>query len=323
MAGDNLVDLLSGKSDDERAAIARRVGVCLSVDELPLAERRGAEALAGFLVRDATERVRRELSEAVTNAPHLSRDVAMKIAHDIDSIACPFLTVTDIFSDDDWRDLVLTISRGAKIAAACRTSMSEGLAIALAETGDTAVAQALVENIAAPMTKPVCNPLIERFETSPWIIDKLAERDDLMSEIAAKLITRVSAAARDKLIETYNLPEQGTAITAEAESAALLQLIREVPASRMVSLAQQLQRENKLTYSLLVMTLHDGSIGFFEIGLSLISGARLETIRAAIHHGSDGALTAMLSHAAIPQNHYSEIWEALQWLRGRLKRARA
>ena len=323
MAGDNLVDLLSGKSDDERAAIAQRVGVCLSVDELPLAEQRGAEALAGFLVRDATERVRRELSEAVKNAPHLSRDVALKIAHDIDSIACPFLTATGIFSDDDWRDLVLTISRGAKIAAACRTSMSEGLAIALAETGDTAVAQALVENSAAPMTKPVCNPLIERFETSPWIIDKLAERDDLMAEIAAKLITKVSAAARDKLIDTYNLPEQTMSITAEAESAALLQLIREVPASRMVSLAQQLQRENKLSYALLVMTLHDGSIGFFEIGLSLISGARLETIRAAIHHGGDGALTAMLSHAAIPQKHYAEIWEALQWLRGRLKKARA
>ena len=165
MAGDNLVDLLSGKDDDARIVIARRVGQCLSVDELPLAERRGAEALAGHLVRDAAERVRRELSEAVKGATHLSRDVALKIAHDVDSVACPFLSATEVFSDEDWRDLVLTVSRGARIAAACRTSMSEGLAIALAETGDTAVAQALVENTAAPMTKPVCNPLIERFES--------------------------------------------------------------------------------------------------------------------------------------------------------------
>ena len=321
MAGDNLVDLLSGKDDDARIVIARRVGQCLSVDELPLAERRGAEALAGHLVRDAAERVRRELSDAVKDATHLSREVALKIAHDVDSVACPFLSVTEVFSDEDWRDLVLTVSRGARIAAACRTSMSEGLAIALAETGDTAVAQALVENTAAPMTKPVCNPLIERFEAAPWIVDKLAERDDLMVEIAARLITKVSTAAREKLAETYNLPEQTTAITAEAESGAMLQLIREVPASRMLSFAQQLQREDKLSYPLLVMSLHDGSLGFFEIGLSLLSGARLETIRAAIHRGSDGALTAMLSHAAVPRAHYAEIWEALQWLRGRLRRA--
>ncbi|MGI9414880.1 MAG: DUF2336 domain-containing protein [Hyphomicrobiales bacterium] len=321
MTGDNLVDLLVGKGDDARVEIARRVGHCLSVDDLPLAERRAAEALAGHLVRDAAERVRCELSHAVRQAPYLSREVALTLAHDIDAVACPFLAVTEVFSESEWHNLVLTVSRGARIAAAGRTSMSEGLAVALAETGDTAVAQALIENAAAPMTQPVCDPLMERYESAPWILDKLAERDDLMAEAAAQLITRVSTAAREKLAAAYDLPNRAASITADAESGALLQLIREVPASRVLSFAQQVQREGRLNYPLLVMALRDGSLGFFEIGLSLVSGTRVETIRAAIHHGSDGALTAMLSRAGIPRGHYADIWELLQWLRGRLKLA--
>ena len=112
--------LVGDKDDDARVHIAERVGECLSSDDLVEADRRAAEMLARELVRDAILRVRRSLAMAVRHAKHLPRDIALSIAHDVDSVACPFLAVTDVFSDEDWMQLLLTISRGARAAVAKR-----------------------------------------------------------------------------------------------------------------------------------------------------------------------------------------------------------
>lgn len=69
------------------------------------ADRRAAEELAAALARDALDRVREALAVSVRNADHLPRAVALRIAHDIDSVACPFLEFTQVFSESDWEQL--------------------------------------------------------------------------------------------------------------------------------------------------------------------------------------------------------------------------
>lgn len=89
----------------------------------------------------------------------------MMLAHDVDSVACPFLEVTDVFSETDWQSLILTISRNPRISVARRVSMPDSLALSLAEIGDSVVAETLVENASAPMNAAVCDTLLQRFET--------------------------------------------------------------------------------------------------------------------------------------------------------------
>lgn len=320
MALAELKALIEERDEDGRVDIAHRVGERLCLDDLPELERRAAEALARYLIEDAIERVRRELSISVTGARNLSRDIALKIAHDVDSVSCPFLQATEIFSENDWQQLVLTISRGARVAVARRTSMSEGLAITLAQVGDSVAAQALAENNVVPMTPPVCDTLVERFGTSSWIVDKLAERDDLSPEFAAKLVSKVSSAARDKLAKVYKIALDTTPVAEKAESSAILNLIREVPPEHLASFVQGLHQEERLTYSLMLMALRDGSVAFFEAALSLATKVRVETIRTILHHGSDGPLTGLLSHARIPRTIYPDIWEELRRIRGKSQR---
>ena len=249
MQGNCLHSLIDGKTEDDRARIARRVGERLSVKDLPEAERVAAESLARDLVGDAIERVRRELSLAVKSSKYLPRDVALKIAHDVDAVACPFLEVTEIFSDNEWQQLVLTISRGARMAVARRTSMSEGLALALAEIGNSEAAELLVENSNAPMTSLVCLALVDRFESSTWIMDNLAAREDLSGDIAIRLIVKVSAGARRKLSQRYNIPELTEPIGVEAEFNSVLQLIRETSEPDLLVCAQGLPARRKGTQS--------------------------------------------------------------------------
>lgn len=310
-----LDNLLVDKAVGARMDIARRVGTLLCVDGLAQAERRAAEALARTLVEDAIERVRGELSECLKSARHLPRDVAMKIAHDVDSVSSPFLEATDIFCEDDWKQLVLTISRGARVAVARRTSMSEGLAISLAEMGDTVVAQTLIDNPAAPMTPPVCAPLIERFEASTWILDKLAERGDLHAEIAAQLVTKVSAAARAVLVKAYGLGDDGAKIVDDAEVAALLRLAAATPVAQLATFCERLHQDDALSFPLLLGALRKRLLAFFEFSVAELAGLPAETIASVVRRGSDGNLTALLSRLKVPCAVYADMWDELQAVR--------
>jgi uncharacterized protein (DUF2336 family) len=259
--------LLGDKNEGARTQIAQRVGERLSLTDLPDAERLAAEHLARDLVRDAIERVRQELSIAVSHAKHLPRDIALKIAHDVDSVACPFLEVTDVFLEADWQQLVLTISRGARIAVARRTSMSDGLALALAEIGDAVVAKALVANKTAPMTLAVGQALIDRFQNSAWVLDKLAERSGLNAAIAAKLYPKVGAAARAKLASSYSLADHTDPIGVDAEATALLHFIREAPESHLLAIVECLRQQKRLSPAFLLLAVRGGLLTFLQIAI--------------------------------------------------------
>ena len=303
---------LVGKDDGARAEIAHRVGERLSNDALPDSDRRAAEAIAAELACDAIERVRCELSKAVRHAKYLPRDIALKIAHDVDSVACPFLAVTEVFSESDWQHLILTISGSALVAVARRATMTEGLALALTELGNTAVAETLIENPTSPITEPVCHTLMDRFEAETWILDKLAQRDDLILEIAVKLTGKVSAAAREKLFRSYKMPDYTEPIGVEAEASTILQLIREAPESRLPALVQSLKQENKLTYLLLLAAARENLLAFFGAALSALAAVRLEKVRSVILHSGTKAVIKLFQQAHIPAAMYDDFWEALE-----------
>lgn len=312
---------LDAKTEDDRIEIAGRVGDRLCRDGLPEAERMAAEALARALVVDAIERVRRALAEAVRHARFLPRDIALKIAHDVDPVACPFLEVTEVFSEGDWQQLVLTISRGARIAVARRTSMSEGLARALAEVRDTVIAETLIGNGAAPLTAPVCHLLMERFVDSPWVIEKLADRAGLAADVATALCLRVSAVARDKLNRTYGLADFTEPVIAEAETDAVLQVVREAPDTRLLALAEQLNQDGKLTPLLLIAALREGHLAFFLAAFSVLAETPLAKVNSLMLHEGAAPVTRALSQARIPAAMHDDFWEALQEARQRAKPA--
>jgi uncharacterized protein (DUF2336 family) len=306
---------LQGKGEDDRVLVARRVGRRLSLPGIPEAERRAAETLALELAADAIERVRRELSIAVKHAKFLPRELAIKIAHDVDSVACPFLESTQVFSDGDWQQLVATISRGARIAVARRTSMSEGLALALAKVGDPEVGETLVGNPTAPMTPSVCDVLMERFVSSARILDKLAERDGLAPAVVARLCALVSEAARRKLAEVYRLPDFTYPVGVEAEHAALLRLIGETPEFRLPALTDRLKQDGKLTHLLLMMALRNGSWAFFAVALSALSSLGPTQVKHLLLHGRATQVIRLFGRAGIPPALHDNLWDALHGAR--------
>ena len=317
MSTPDLNGLLDGKGEDDRARIAVRVGQRLSTDDLPDVERRATEALARMLVQDAVERVRRELSMAVRHTKLLPRDIALKIAHDVDSIACPFLEVTEVFSDSDWQRLMLTLSRGALAAVARRSPMSESLAGSLAELGDSVVAETLVGNPAAPMTAVVCDTLLDRFESQIWILDRLAERDDLLAEIVVRLTEMVSAAAREKLQRTYGMAAPIAAVSVEAQLRALLAVVRATPAPGLPPLVQALKNDDKLTHKFLLAAARENLVEFVVAAMAARASQRPEQVKSVLMHSGIGAVTRLFRQAGIPATMFDDLWAALLVARGK------
>lgn len=313
----DLNGLLSGRAEDERARIAVRVGERLSDADLPEVERRATEELARALVQDAIERVRLALSTTVRHVKTLPRDIALTIAHDVDAVACPFLEVTEVFSDADWQQLMLTLSRSAVAAVARRSEMSEGLALSLAEFGDSVTAETLIDNPAAPMTAIVCDTLIGRFDAQIWVLDRLAGRNDLLAEIAVQLTEKVSAAARDKLERRYGMAEQIAAVSVEAHASALLAMVQGTPVPGLPALVRALKNEDKLTFKFLLAAARDGLVDFVAAALADHAAQQPEQVGNVLLHGSIGAVTRLCRQAGVPAAMIDDLWAALLVARGK------
>lgn len=303
--------LIGGKDEDTRTQIAERVGECLSSEDLPQADRRAAEMLARELVQDAILRVRRALSMAVRHAKHLPRDIALTIVHDVDSIACPFLAATDVFSDEDWSQLLLTISRGARATVAKRSPLREAIAQGLSGIGDSLVADSLILNPATPMTRPVCETLLDRFETEVEVLDKLALRDDLVTDIAVKLTRCVSDAARDKLCRTYNIAGSLGPVAEEAAVGAIIELLKDTSDDDLMIVVQTLKDDNKLTPTVLLKALGAGHTEFLEVALEVLSGRTAAHVRSVIRRADETAVSQLLGRADIPTAMHPDFWDTI------------
>lgn len=307
--------LLFGLTEEARVGVAERTGTCLCRDDISDADRRAAELLARGLAEDAIERVRGELSKAVRHAKHLPRELAMMIAHDVESVACPFLEVTEVFSDRDWQSLILTIGRSAHIAIARRSSLTEPVALSLAEVGDTIVAETLVGNPAAPMTGAVCDTLLGRFASEIWVLDKMAAREDLVAEIVVKLTTMVSAAARDKLASTYQSRDYTNPVVSEAETAALLDAVRAAPGADMTAMAESLYAKGKLKPFMLLEAARGRDLAFLEAALAVVSRRSIAHVRSVLGRAAQDVVVDLLKSARVPEPLHGEFWDEIGAIR--------
>ncbi|MFT5485318.1 MAG: hypothetical protein ACI9JL_003682 [Paracoccaceae bacterium] len=286
--------------DDGRVQIAGRVGSVLADEATPAVDRRAAELLAHDLATDTIERVRSALSDAIRHAGHLPRPLAMMLAHDVDSVACPFLEITDVFTETDWQSLILTISRNARISVARRASLPDSLALSLAEMGDSVVAETLVENSAAPMNAAVCDTLLRRFESEIWVLDKMAEREDLLADIVTRLVLKVSAAAQAKLATAYQMADFTAPVAAEAESAAVLKTVATMSRKDVVAAAETLHAGKRLTPFLLFDALRDRQLAFLEAALSVVSHRSIEHVRSVLERADAATVAGLLETAGVP-----------------------
>jgi uncharacterized protein (DUF2336 family) len=294
--------LLKGTEPEERALVAHRL--CRHMDRANLTDQERAEAheILRLMARDAAEQVRRALAVTLKASPLIPRDVANRLARDIESIAIPVLNFSPVFSDDDLAEIVRIGGPVRQTAVARRPILSERVTTAIAENGVADAVRTACENKGASFSENGLQTAIDRFEASESVLASIALRNVLPASVSERLVTLVTGELRERLISGHGVSAStALAVSIGTRERASLDLVEQAArAADLPAFVVHLRKGQRLTASLLLRALANGHMTFFEWGLAELSGVPHHRTWLMVHDAGELGLKAIYERAGLP-----------------------
>jgi uncharacterized protein (DUF2336 family) len=200
--------LMKGETPEQRASVAHRLCRRIALDVLSEDERKYAEEIMAILADDAADLVRRTLSVTLRNSPILPREIALKLAQDIEAVAIPVLQDSPVFTEEDLIELVLSVTAAKQAAIAARDNISVTLTEVISEHGQVDAVRALASNSHAEFTDRAYDDTLRRFGSDEIVQKGLIRREFIPTHIAEKMVSLVSGQLFDMLVNRHELPAQ-------------------------------------------------------------------------------------------------------------------
>ncbi|MGA1343809.1 MAG: DUF2336 domain-containing protein [Hyphomonas sp.] len=300
---DDIRRLMRGETPEQRASVAHRLCRRIALDVLTDREKAFAEEIIAILAEDAADLVRRTLAVTLRASPILPREVALRLANDIEAVAIPVLQESPALTDEDLVELVLAVSAAKQAAIASRESVSVPLAEIITEHGAVEAVRALATNRGAEWTSKAFEDTLYRFGHDEIVQAGLIRRDFIPTHIAEKMVSLVSGALFDVLVNRHELPAQlAIDLAASARERVTIDLVEQ--AGRTHDLARfvsQLNLNGRLTNSLIMRALCCGQMRFVEYALAELSGVAHQRVWLMIHDAGPLGLQTMFDRAGLPR----------------------
>ncbi len=295
--------LVKGETPETRASVAHRLCRRMSSDVLSEDERRHAQEIISILSEDAAELVRRTLAITLRNAPILPREIALKLAHDVETVAIPVLEHSPAFSDDDLIELVLSANATKQAAIAGRPTVPAGLAEVICEHAAKEAVTRLAANEGADWTDLAYARTLTRFPEDDAVHTALVQREHVPMHIAEKLVALVSGTVFDMLVSRHELPAQmAIDLAAGARERATVDLVEQAGRTQdLPRFVSQLNLNGRLTHSLIIRSLCVGHMAFVEHALAELSGVPHQRVWLMVHDAGPLGLQAVFDRAGLPR----------------------
>ena len=294
--------LVKGASAEERASAAEKL--CRSMESAPLTEeeREAAREILRIMAADAAELVRRALAVTLKASPLVPRDVALKLARDVESICLPVLSFSPAFTDHDLAEIVRLGGPVRQLAIARRPELSRTVTDAISEHGAERAVTTACANDNADFAEQALQRIIDRFETSERVLAAVTYRQALPLSIAERLVAMVGDQLREHLVSHHDLPPDAAfQIALGATERASIDLVDQAGRTADVrSFVAHLQAEKRLTASLLLRALANGHMTFFEWAVAELSGVPHHRTWLMIHDAGPLGLKAIYERAGLP-----------------------
>ena len=226
--------LVKGATADERAIAARKL--CRAIEAGPLSgqDRESAAEILRIMAADAAELVRKAIVETLKASVDVPRDVALKLARDVESISLPMLEFSPVFSDADLMDIVRLGGSVRQLAIARRPRLSRKITDVLSEHGGERALAAACANDNAEFAEGALQTVIGRFETSERMLAAMAYRAVLPMSVSERLVSLVSEQVRAHLVSHHAVAAEAALQIAvgAAERATVLTIAPATSASR-------------------------------------------------------------------------------------------
>jgi len=294
--------LVKGASASERAAAANKL--CRAIDTAPLSDedRETAAEILRVMAADAAELVRKALAVTLKESPLVPRDVALKLARDVESIALPMLNCSPVFTDDDLAEIVRLGGPVRQLAIARRPMLSTTVTAAIAEHGAERAVAAACANDNADFAEAALQEVLSRFETHEKVLSGVAYRKTLPLAVSERLVSLVGGRLREHLIAHHDIsPETALMLATGSTERATLDLVDEAGrAADVRGFVGHLAASERLTASLLLRALANGHMTFFEWSVAELAGVPHHRTWLMIHDAGPLGLRAIYERAGLP-----------------------
>ncbi len=298
--------LVKGDNADLRAAVAHKLCRHVTQEDLGDDGRAQAQEILRIMANDAAELVRRALAVTLRDSPLVPRDVALKLAGDVESIALPILNYSPAFTDIDLVEIVRMGGPVRQAAIASRPKLSEKVTASLVEHGSEAAVRTACANDNARFSERALQAVIDRFAKSEAVLAAVAFRRVLPLSVTEKLIAVVGDELREHLIAHHALPpELALEIALGSRERAVIDLVDQAGrAPDMRAFVAHLHQQQRLTPSLMLRALVQGHMAFFEWALSELSGVPHHRTWLMVHDAGALGLRAVYERAGMPARLY-------------------
>lgn len=287
----------------ERARAANALARAYLKSEMVPEERHAAQMAMTYLLDDPAPQVRMALADVLAREADAPRALMVSLAEDQPEIASVVILHSPVLSDADLVDIAGrgTVETRALIAA--RNEVSIGVAAALAEIGDAAELEVLLENPRARLTTFTLRRIAERHGHCERIRALLLERSDLTSGIRQLLVQFVAdALAGSDLVIGAVGSRRIERIAREAGDCATIALLADVHGEELTRLTEQLRLAGRLTPAFLMHALCAGRTDFFSSAIVAISGLDERRVRSILATGRFHAVRALLESAGLARD---------------------
>ncbi|MDP3173918.1 MAG: DUF2336 domain-containing protein [Phenylobacterium sp.] len=302
LTDEDLRTLVKGATPDERAVAAHKLCRTIEAAELDPEERERAHDILRVMATDAAELVRRAVAVTLKNSPALPRDVALKLARDVDGVALPILSFSPAFTDEDLAEIIRLGEPIRQVAVAKRPVLSATVTDVIAEVGVERAVEAACANDNAHFAERSLQKVIDRFEQSERVLSAMAYRNTLPLAVTEKLVELVSEKVLDHLVSAHALsPDLALQIALGAKERATIDLVDQAGrAADMRSFVAHLNKHERLTASLLLRALVHGHMTFFEWSLAELASIPHHRTWLMIHDAGPLGLRAIYERAGLP-----------------------
>lgn len=294
--------LVKGPTEEDRAQAAHKICRCIDDVELTTEERAHAEHIISIMAMDAAVLVRRALAVALKNSPTLPRDIANKLARDIESVALPVILNSPVLTDSDLVEIVRTCPPTKQVAVAGREHISLTVTGAIAQYAAPAAVERALANDNAEFDANGLEIAIDRFSGVSDIMAAMVGRNELPISITEKLVSIVSGEVFDHLVNNHELPPQlAIDLAMGARERATIDIVEQASRQNDVHrFVQQLNLNGRLTPSLLMRGLCLGHMEFVEHAMAELAGMPHQRIWLLIHDSGPLGLKAAFDRAGLP-----------------------
>lgn len=305
--------LMADPSPRVRAETTGKIAQKFHTMELAPNEREIAADIFRLMVRDTELLVRQSLAAHLRSTPHLPHDVALALANDVDSVALPVLTYSDVLTDEDLIQVIRGENANKQVAIAGRRQVSSSVSDALVESGNAKAVARLVGNAGAELSEDSFEAVIAGYRDDPAVQDSLAHRPKLPAAIAERLVAAVSQRLHDYLIDRHDLSaELASSLVLQARERAIITLVDYGSTEgELELLVDQLCRKGRLTPSLLLRALMVGDMNFFERAMARLTGLPLKNVRILIHDKGMLGFEPLYLRADLPRAFFSTFHTAV------------